>query len=297
MDGRGRMLWAAAIVSGAAAVALLAAGLACGCTCGDGTVTPPAASATPGPTSGGGATATPGPTSGGGATATPGPTSGGGATATPGPTSGGGATATPGPTSGGGATATPGPTSGGGATATPGSTSGGDNYMVYFTQTDYGVSGEAQDFYTAINITPIELFYGAQFVLEWDCTLFEMREGWTRNNGHGYLHNGSQWVKASEVGLNPTGDNPQCPDPKQGLVNFLVVWDDYWGIAARGTGINVSREGTLVTIGWRTYAGADYREGDTGIRFVPTCKVGGYLRGSYDYTRPVTWTGTTVEVK
>ena len=273
------MLWAVAIVSGAAAVALLAVGLACGCTCGDGTVTPPAASATPGPTSGG--------------TATPGPTSDGGGTATPGPTSDGGATATPGPTSGG--TATPGPTSGG--TATPGPTSGGDNYMVYFTQTDYGVSGEAQDFYTTINITPIELFYGAQFVLEWDCTLFQMRTAWTRKNGHGYLHNGSQWIKASSVGLNPTGDNPQCPDPEQGRVNFLVIWDNYWGIAARGTGINVSREGTLVTIGWRTYTGADYREGETGIRFVPTCKVGGYLRGSYDYTRPVTWTGTTVEVK
>ena len=276
MDGRGRMLWAAAIVSGAAAVALLAVGLACGCTCGDGTVTPPAASATPGPTSGG--------------------------TATPGPTSGGGATATPGPTSGGGATATPGPTSGGGATATPGSTSGGDNYMVYFTQTDYGVSGEAQDFYTTINITPIELFYGAQFVLEWNCSLFEIREGWTRKNGHGYLHNGSQWIKASSVGLNPTGEQPpavdtDCPVERQGRVNFLVIWDNYWGIAARGTGINVSREGTLVTIGWRTYTGADYREGETGIRFVPTCKVGGYLRGSYDYTRPVQWIDTTVEVK
>jgi len=289
------MLWAAAIVSGAAAVALLAVGLACGCTCGDGTVTPPAASATPGPTSGGGGTATPGPTSGGGATATPGPTSGGGATATPGPTSGGGATATPGPTSGG--TATPGPTSGGGGTATPGPTSGGDNYMVYFTETDYGVSGEAQDFYTTINITPIELFYGAQFVLEWNCSLFEMRTAWTRNNGHGYLHNGSEWVKASSVGLNRNGENPQCPDPRQGRVNFLVIWDNYWGIAARGTGINVSREGTLVTIGWRTYTGADYREGETGIRFVPTCKVGGYLRGSYDYTRPVQWIDTTVEVK
>ncbi len=134
-------------------------------------------------------------------------------------------------------------------------------------------------------------------MLEWDCTLFELRTTWTRNNGHGYLYNGSEWIKASSVGLNPTGNNPQCPDPRQGRVNFLVVWDNYWGITARGEGVNVSREGTLVTLGWQTYSGTDYSAGTTDIRFVPKTMIGGYLNGAYSYPdRPVVWTGTTVTV-
>jgi len=201
------------------------------------------------------------------------------------------------PGSDNGGTPTPTPTS----TPKPTFSPGGDSYEIYFTETDYQVSGAGQEFYTTINITPVELFYGAQFVLEWDCTLFELDGGWTQSNGHGYLYNGTSpnptWVKASEVALNPTGDNPQCPDPKQGRVNFMVTWDDYYGIAERGMGVDVNREGTLVTLRWRAHSGADYRTGTTDIRFTPKMKIVGYLIGAYEYTKPVHWHNTSVTLK
>ena len=194
----------------------------------------------------------------------------------------------PGSDNGGTPSPTPKPTAG------PTFVPGGDSYAIYFTETDYQVSGAGQEFYTTINITPIELFFGAQFVLVWDCTLFELDGGWTQNNGHGYLYNGSEWVKASEVALNPTGNNPQCPDPKQGRVNFLVTWDNYYGIAERGMGVDVSSEGTLVTLRWLAHSGADYRTGATDIGFVPKMKIVGYLHGAYEYTKPVHWHNTSV---
>ena len=178
---------------------------------------------------------------------------------------------------------------------------GGDSYEIYFTETEYQVSGEGQEFYTTINISPIELFYGAQFVLEWDCTLFELDGGWTQNNGHGMLYNGTSpnptWVKASDVALNPTGNNPQCPDPKQGRVNFVVEWSDYYGILRDGEGVDVTEEGTLLTVRWRTHSGADFKTGDTDISFAPAMEICGYLDGAWDYTKPVYWHDTSVAVR
>ena len=99
------------------------------------------------------------------------------------------------------------------------------------------------------------------------------------------------------MGLNPVGDNPQCPDLKQGQVNFLVDWGNYIGLIRDGEGVDVTKEGTLVTLGWRTYSGADFKAGTTDIRFVPTMKITGFLNGAYDYTKPVAWMDTSVTVK
>lgn len=170
------------------------------------------------------------------------------------------------------------------------------SYEVFFTEPSYGVNGSGTDFFTTINISPIELFFGAQFVLEWDCTLFELLTGWTRNNGHGQLYNGSTWVKATGVGLNPTGNNPQCPDPTQGRANFLIDWGNYAGLTMDGLGLTATREGTLVTIRWRTYSDSAYNSGTTGIDFAPTLKLVGIKDGVYEYTGTVGWTDTLVTI-
>jgi hypothetical protein len=209
-----------------------------------------------------------------------------------------GGTSTPTPTP----TGTPAPTLTGGPTSTPKPTATftGEGYNIYFTETDYQVSGEGQEFYTTINITPIERFYGAQFVLVWDCTLFEMDTGWTQSKGVARLYNGTSpnpgWTDGV-VALNPTGDNPQCPDPKQGRVNFVVEWSDYYGIIRDGEGVDVTEDGTLLTARWRTHSGGDFKSGDTDIRFAPEMEICGYLDGGYQYTKPVYWHNTSVAVE
>jgi hypothetical protein len=209
-----------------------------------------------------------------------------------------GGTSTPTPTP----TGTPAPTLTGGPTSTPKPTATftGEGYNIYFTETDYQVSGEGQEFYTTINITPIERFYGAQFVLVWDCTLFEMDTGWTQSKGVARLYNGTSpnpgWTDGV-VALNPTGDNPQCPDPKQGQVKLVVLWSGYIGIVRDGEGVNVTEDGTLLTVGWRTHSGGDFRSGDTDIRFAPEMEICGYLDGGYQYTKPVYWHNTSVAVE
>ena len=64
-----------------------------------------------------------------------------------------------------------------------------EQYDIFFTESNYSVPNDAdgcEDFFTTINIsTPIELFFGAQFVLEWDCTLFYIRDSWTQDTGYG----------------------------------------------------------------------------------------------------------------
>jgi len=265
------MLWAAAFAAAAAIAALLIVLLAHPGSEGPEPMTTPTTTATGDTT----ATAT--------AAGTGGPT----ATVEP--------TATAGATDTAGGTSVPQPTEYPKVTAVPTA----DGYQVFFTRSGYGVSGEGTDFYTTINITPIELLFAAQFVLEWDCTLFELRTGWTQNSGGGRLYNGTSpnpgWTGATSVGLNPTGDNPQCPDPKQGRANFLVDWSNYQHVPS-GFGVNVSREGTIVTLGWRTYSGADFRAGTTDIGFAPTLKLVGFKTGAYDYTRPVAWMDTSVTV-
>ncbi len=172
------------------------------------------------------------------------------------------------------------------------------SYEVFFTESSYSVNGSGADFYTTINISPIELFFGAQFVLEWDCTLFGIMPGWTQMNGEGQLYNGSSpnpgWNDAASVGVKLKGDNPQCPDPTQGRANFLIDWGNYVGLTRDGLGVDVTREGTLVTVRWRTYSDSEYRTGVTDISFAPTLKLVGIDDGAYEYTGTVSWAGTSV---
>ena len=217
------------------------------------------------------------------------------------PGSGGGGTpiATPTPTE------TPGPTLTGGPTSTPGPTATytGEGCMIFFTEADYQLSGEGEEFYTTINITPVELFFGAQFGLEWDCTLFEMETGWTQSDGGGQLYNGTSpnpgWTRATQVAVNLDGDNSQCPDPTQGLAWFVVDWGNYYGLIERGEGVNMSKEGTLLTVKWHTHSGADFRSGTTGIGFVQKMKAIGYLDGPWEYDEhgiELLWSNTSVTV-
>ena len=293
---RGWMLWAAAATAAAAAVVVLAVVLARPSPDGTGSMVTPTMTGTT--TAGNTVTATAGDTVC--ITGTPASTATGGATTAPGATATGGPTVTP------GATSTPGPTS----------TLGGDGYAIFFTEANYQVSGEVQDFYTTINITPVELFFGAQFGLEWDCTLFEMRTGWTRSHGGGRLYNGTSpnpgWTRATQVAVNLDGDNNQCPDPTQGLARFAVDWGNYWWIThdyqpGLRIGVNVTAppagpdEGQIVRIRWRTYgpsSGTTFNQGTTDINFIPgnPCKIIGFWNGPYEYTKPVEWTGTKVEV-
>jgi hypothetical protein len=166
-----------------------------------------------------------------------------------------------------------------------------------------------------INISaPIELFFAAQFALEWNCSLLELRNGWTQNNGGGRLYNGTSpnpnWTDATAVGINLVGTCPLSNDgPTQGKANFLVDWGNYYGITRDGEGVNVTAppgsppypaEGELLTVRWRTSGAACYgtthNTGATDIRFVPTCKITGYKDGAYEYTDPVTWTNTSVTI-
>ena len=140
-------------------------------------------------------------------------------------------------------------------------------------------------------------------MIMWDCTLFEMKTGWTQNNGGGKLYNGTSphpgWTKASYVGLNPTGNNPQCPDPSQGRVNFLVDWGNYYGITRRGKGVNVSKEGTLLTVKWCTHSEADFKTGASSIRFTQELKAVGYEYGPWEYDEhgiELLWNNTSVTV-
>ena len=290
------MLWAAAAAAAAAIAVVLAVVLARPSPGGTGSVVTPTATGTI--TVDKTATATAGDTAL--ITGTPASTATGGATVAP------GATATSGPTVTLGTTSTPGPTS----------TLAGGGYSIFFAESNYQVNGEVQDFYTSINITPVELFFGAQFGLEWDCTLFEMRDGWTRNNGGGRLYNGTspnpRWTEATQVSVNLGGDNPSCPDPTQGLAWFVVDWGNYWWVThdyrpGLRIGVNVTAppnalfpdEGQIVRIRWRTYgpsSGTTFKQGTTYISFVPIMKIIGFRDGPYEYTKPVEWIGTKVEV-
>jgi hypothetical protein len=210
-------------------------------------------------------------------------------------------TATPGPTATGGPTGTPEPT----ATYKPTAIPTGEGYAVYFTQPSYEVSGEGVDFYTTINITPIEIFFAAEFGLDWDCTLFELVPGWTQSSGGGQLYNGTStnpgWTKATSVGVNLAGENPQCTDSTQGHANFLVDWGNYIGLTRDGLGVDVTREGTIVTLRWRTLSGADYKTGTAdiswGVSGAGQRKLVGFDAGSYEYTKPITWMNTSVTVE
>jgi len=206
---------------------------------------------------------------------------------------------TPQPTSTPQATSTPKGTS----TLKPTSTPTGDGYRVFFTESSYSVSGEGTDFYTTINITPIEVFFAGQFILEWDCTLFELNTGWTQNNGKGRAWNGTQWIDANDNSCNLIGENPQCSDPKQGRAAFLVAWDNYPD-THDFDGIDISAppkgpaEGVFSVVAWRTLSGADFSTGSTEIRFMPTTMLVGFEDGDvYYYTRPVMWGNTSVTVK
>jgi hypothetical protein len=170
----------------------------------------------------------------------------------------------------------------------------------------YNVSGECVNFNTQINIsTPVEYFFAGQFVLQWNCSLFELRTTWTMTNGKGKAYNGSQWFTADDNAVGLTGNNPSCPDQNQGRANFLCAWDSYPDTHGL-SGINISAppsgpaEGILSIQRWRTYGSAcvgTYRTGTTEIGFVPELEIVGFKDGDvYYYTDPVTWTNTSVTV-
>ena len=191
---------------------------------------------------------------------------------------------------------------------------------VFFEETSYVISNDAdgcEDFYTTINMTaPIELFFAAQWVLEWDCSLFYIRAAATQNNGAGRLYNGTSpnpnWTLSTAVGCNPTGSG--CPNTGSGdggRANFLVDWGNYYHLPS-GFGVNVTAppgsppypaEGELCTITWRTSGpgcwGSAVNNGSTDIRFAPTMKMVGFLFGAYEYDehgRTVNWSNSSIQV-
>lgn len=182
---------------------------------------------------------------------------------------------------------------------------------VYFTESSVNVSGEQTIFDLTINISSgaeIPYFYGGQFVLEWNCSLFEIRNVYIANNALGHLpwynvSNGGllEWTHSLPTGCSLTGSNPQCLDENQGKSNFVVDFSNFYGIAAWGEGVNIpaGMEGTLVDkVRFRTYSGGDFKTGTTNISIVPYRKLCGFLAGSYDYDLDnITWTGTSVTVE
>lgn len=165
------------------------------------------------------------------------------------------------------------------------------------------MSGELTNFDLMINISSgaeIPYFYAAQWVLEWNCSLFEIRNVWIAGNAVGRLWNGSEWIESDYTGCSLTGSNPQCPVSTQGKSNFLVEWTNHYQLIQNGEGVTVPAgvEGTMLNaVRFRTYSGGDFKTGTTDITFVPTLKTTGYLFGAYDYDQDnVTWTGTSVTV-
>ena len=180
---------------------------------------------------------------------------------------------------------------------------------VLFADPSHQVSGESNEFYTAINIAaPIDLFYAARFDLEWDCTLFQLMKEWTENYGGGRLYNGTSpnpgWTDATAVIISLMGDYITCLDPSQGRASVKVDWSDYHGIARDELGLNVTvppkgpREGTIATIGWRTYQDIDFKAGTTDIRIMPLRMLIGYKDEPLEYTYPVEmiWQNNSVTV-
>jgi hypothetical protein len=189
---------------------------------------------------------------------------------------------------------------------------------VFFEETSYTIPNDGdgcENFFITVNMsTPIELFFAAQFALEYDATLFFIRGAHTQNNGAGKLYNGSDanpnWTLATAVGCNPTGtDYPNIGDGLGGRANFLVDWGNYYHVPF-GFGVNVTAppsgppEGEIVTVSCRTAGsgcwGSATNNGTTYINFSPTVKLVGFLSGAYEYDehgRTVTFiNGTTVQV-
>jgi hypothetical protein len=192
------------------------------------------------------------------------------------------------------------------------------NADVFFEETSYNVQNDGngcENFFITVNMsTPVHLFYGARFGLEWDCTLFYIRDAWTQNNGHGRLYNGTSpnpnWSDATKVNVSLAGSS--CPNigaGDQGRANIVVDWSNYWQVVHNGKGVNVTAppgsppypaEAELIYIGWRTAGpgcwGKAVNNGSTDIRFVPTLKLMGYDGGIFNYSGSITWHNTSVTV-
>jgi hypothetical protein len=196
---------------------------------------------------------------------------------------------------------------------------------IYFQQNPYNVTQDGdgcETLWVWINITaPLEYFFAAQFLLEWDCNLLELRTAGTQNSGKGNIYNGSGnsttgWHLANQNAVNLVGLNPQCPEQgtypapnAQGRAAFLAAWDTYPD-THNGQGINVTApmsgppaEGILSGVRFRTTGptcyGTTINTGSLNLNFLPTLKIVGYLDGDYDYyaTRNVTWANTSVNVQ
>ena len=170
----------------------------------------------------------------------------------------------------------------------------------------------------------VELFYGAWFRLQWNCTLMKFIDTWVGMTGN--LYNGSAWHAASSVSGNPTGDIAGCNQTAecaamgggdQGCANILALWDNYFRITNNGTGINataapLSSEGTLAKLRFKTSGpvgnpcawGNQLNYGTTDLEFIPNLEIVGYLDGSFYYddqlggieARAFVWQDTTVTV-
>jgi hypothetical protein len=159
----------------------------------------------------------------------------------------------------------------------------------------------------------VDYFFAGQFVLVWDCNLFELRTVGTQNNGKGNAYNGSVWHLANQNAVGLTGTDATCPNQgtfpvpnAQGRANFLAAWDTYPD-THNNNGINISAppsgpaEAVLSMQLWRTTGAACYgtaaNTGTTDIGFVPTLKIVGFKDGKeMEYTDPVAWTNTSVTV-
>ena len=188
-------------------------------------------------------------------------------------------TTTPGGTATAGATKTSGGTPSGTAIATATAAPAEGEVSIYFRDAEIEVGAGCQEFTTDILITPpIDYFYGCQFRLAWDATLFYLQP-------EGYMLDGSQvdmrgrictteactgpFYKWSEpVTVNPTGSQ-HCPleyhrnmfwtdwyevTHAMGCANFVSTW----GLTGGGYGYNVrehtegTNENRLIRLHWIT---------------------------------------------
>jgi hypothetical protein len=163
----------------------------------------------------------------------------------------------------------------------------------------------------------VDLFYGGQWVLEWNCSLFQLNAAWTQNNANarGMLYNATSpnpgWTYVTSSGVSLSGDGNPCPNPAQGNASFMVEWSGYYWVNNPGPlghyrGVNVTAppagpaEGRLIRARWQTYGalcgGTTFNSGTTDIGFKPELALTGFLDGAYDYPCPVIWTDTSVTV-